>query len=265
MLLISSHHKVFVFSLRHCARMSSTLVAVFLVACTILLSPSLSPQSVDALPLSAFFSSYYSRLLPDYDDEPVQHTSNAEALVDITTSTTTNNSDYSGKVNKPSSIEPELNPSSTRTTLTATDATTTTTTSIIKGKCPPAEKIHPCTCQLVNPDEESSNEDDKVDPSWARVSSFLHSSTFQSTLDAVDINVPYETIGHCSNIHHSKVLHEAIGGFRGYHLDAFIIDSCIVPPFPNHLFSGLSVDWMEVINSPLQFAHAFFSHSSASD
>lgn len=69
-----------------------------------------------------------------------------------------------------------------------------------------------------------------------------------------------EVVAYCRNIQNPQVLREAVKGFRGHQVNYFVIDSCKVPPFPNDLFVGIDVRWLEMSNSTVQF-HNNFLHS----
>lgn len=69
-----------------------------------------------------------------------------------------------------------------------------------------------------------------------------------------------EVVAFCRNIQNPQVLRDAIKGFRGHQVSYFVIDSCKVPPFPNDLFSGIDVRWLEMSNSTVQF-HNNFLHA----
>ncbi|KAI7693030.1 hypothetical protein SSS_04256 [Sarcoptes scabiei] len=73
-----------------------------------------------------------------------------------------------------------------------------------------------------------------------------------------------ETAVFCKNIRSVQVLTEAIRGFQGHRINYFVIDGCKLPPFPNNLFKGIHVIWMEVLNSTVQFNENFFHHSHQS-
>lgn len=62
-----------------------------------------------------------------------------------------------------------------------------------------------------------------------------------------------ETLGMCRNIHDTVTLLEALRGFRQHRLSYLVIDRSEMPPFPNNMLYKIQVDWMEVINSPVQF------------
>ena len=66
-----------------------------------------------------------------------------------------------------------------------------------------------------------------------------------------------EVVAYCRNIQNAQVLRSAIKGFRGHQVNYFVIDSCKVPPFPNDLFHGIDVRWLEMLNSTVQFHNNF--------
>lgn len=69
-----------------------------------------------------------------------------------------------------------------------------------------------------------------------------------------------EVVAYCRNIRNPQVLKDAIRGFRGHQISYFVIDSCKVPAFPNDLFAGIDVRWLEMSNSTVQF-HNNFLHT----
>ena len=71
-----------------------------------------------------------------------------------------------------------------------------------------------------------------------------------------------EVVAYCRNIQNPQVLRSAIKGFRGHLVNYFVIDSCKVPPFPNDLFHGVDVRWLEMSNTTVQF-HNNFLHGRA--
>jgi len=70
-----------------------------------------------------------------------------------------------------------------------------------------------------------------------------------------------EVVAYCRNIQNPQVLRAAIKGFRGHQVNYFVIDSCKVPAFPNDLFHGIDVRWLEMSNSTVQF-HNNFLHGA---
>lgn len=66
-----------------------------------------------------------------------------------------------------------------------------------------------------------------------------------------------EVVAYCRNIQNPQVLRSAIKGFRGHQVTYFVIDSCKVPAFPNDLFQGIDVRWLEMTNSTVQFHNNF--------
>ncbi|XP_003743218.1 proteoglycan 4 [Galendromus occidentalis] len=96
-----------------------------------------------------------------------------------------------------------------------------------KLECPSKEDIHPCTCV--------THEDDYDDQ--------------------------IETVATCRGIKHSATLIEALRGFRGHHLTYLIIDNSDLPPFPNNILHRIQVDWMEVLNTPVQFKREYLQCS----
>lgn len=66
-----------------------------------------------------------------------------------------------------------------------------------------------------------------------------------------------EVVAYCRNIQNPQVLRDAIKGFRGHQVNYFVIDSCKMPSFPNDLFVGIDVRWLEMSNSTLQFHNNF--------
>ncbi|KAK8772219.1 hypothetical protein V5799_024537 [Amblyomma americanum] len=70
-----------------------------------------------------------------------------------------------------------------------------------------------------------------------------------------------ETVATCKNIRNHQVLSDALKGFQHYRINFFVLDSCKLPPFPNGLFHNVNVEWMEVLNSTVQFQRNFFTCS----
>ncbi|KAH7939373.1 uncharacterized protein LOC119402201 [Rhipicephalus sanguineus] len=70
-----------------------------------------------------------------------------------------------------------------------------------------------------------------------------------------------ETVATCKNIRNHQVLSDALKGFQHYRINFFVLDSCKLPPFPNGLFHNVDVEWMEVLNSTVQFQKNFFTCS----
>lgn len=93
--------------------------------------------------------------------------------------------------------------------------------------CPRREDIHPCQCLEI--------------PS--------------------KIPGDIETVATCKNIRNQQVLSDALKGFQRHKINFFVLDSCKLPPFPNGLFHNIDVEWMEVLNSTVQFQKEFFACS----
>ncbi|KAL3240205.1 hypothetical protein MRX96_047952 [Rhipicephalus microplus] len=70
-----------------------------------------------------------------------------------------------------------------------------------------------------------------------------------------------ETVATCKNIRNHQVLSDALKGFQHHRINFFVLDSCKLPPFPNGLFHNVDVEWMEVLNSTVQFQKNFFTCS----
>lgn len=70
-----------------------------------------------------------------------------------------------------------------------------------------------------------------------------------------------ETVATCKNIRNHQVLSDALKGFQHHRINFFVLDSCKLPPFPNGLFHNVDVEWMEVLNSTVQFQKNFFACS----
>lgn len=70
-----------------------------------------------------------------------------------------------------------------------------------------------------------------------------------------------ETVATCKNIRNQQVLSDALKGFQRYRINFFVLDSCKLPPFPNGLFHNVDIEWMEILNSTVQFEKNFFSCS----
>lgn len=78
-----------------------------------------------------------------------------------------------------------------------------------------------------------------------RITRYLANQEFGS--DKVEI------LAYCKNIQNPQVLRDAIKGFRGHQVNYFVIDNCRLPPFPNDMFDGMDVKWLEMSNSTVQF------------
>lgn len=91
-----------------------------------------------------------------------------------------------------------------------------------------------------------------------RLTRYLASDAYLAADSSAESKV--EVVAYCRNIQNPKVLRDAIKGFRGHQVNYSVIDSCKVPPFPNDLFSGIDVRWLEMSNSTVQF-HINFLHS----
>lgn len=101
-------------------------------------------------------------------------------------------------------------------------------------------------------------------PRSRRLTRFLTNEAFlfDSWLDGNE-QPKLEVVAHCKNIQNPQVLREAIKGFRGHQVNYLVIDSCKVPPFPNDLFNGIDIRWLEMTNSTVQF-HNNFLHARMS-
>lgn len=70
-----------------------------------------------------------------------------------------------------------------------------------------------------------------------------------------------ETVAMCKNIRNHQVLRDALKGFQNHRINFFVLDSCKLPPFPNGLLHNVQVEWMEILNSTVQFQKDFFGCS----
>lgn len=67
-----------------------------------------------------------------------------------------------------------------------------------------------------------------------------------------------ETVVFCKHISHRSTLINALKSFKGYRISYLVIDSCELPPFPTNIFNQINIQWMEIVNSTIQFKESFF-------
>lgn len=126
-------------------------------------------------------------------------------------------------------------------------------------KCPKQEYIHPCDCleldKRVDSEFEGSGEVESE-------SQTTNTPTVDLTIEEVIHPDLIETVAFCKNIRNVHVLTEAIKGFQGHRINYLVLDGCKLPPFPNSLFNGVNILWMEILNSTLQFHENYFNQKA---
>ncbi|XP_076334937.1 uncharacterized protein LOC143238530 [Tachypleus tridentatus] len=106
----------------------------------------------------------------------------------------------------------------------------TTTFPPILHKCPLKPHIHPCMClEVPRSQSDARNESD------------------------------IEIVAFCKTIRNVEVLQSAMKGFQHHEVDYFVMDGCKLPPFPNGLFHNIKINWIEILNSTIQFQDSFLS------
>ena len=160
--------------------------------------------------------------------------------------------------------------------------------------CPKPEYIHPCDCleldkrldgdllnagsAIIGPGDGEGSGDgygagvsapiiNSSDQSSTLITSSLSSSSSSSSsVPTIEVSQPemihpdlIETVAFCKNIRNVQVLTDAIKGFQGHRVNYFVLDGCKLPPFPNNLFQGVGIQWMEILNSTIQFHEPFFN------
>ncbi|KAH9388582.1 hypothetical protein TYRP_007923, partial [Tyrophagus putrescentiae] len=123
-------------------------------------------------------------------------------------------------------------------------------------RCPKLHYIHPCYCEELDKRLEMMEGSGDAPPEAASNSTPTVEIEEPLTQDQI------ETVAYCKNIRNEQVLTEAIRGFQGHRINFFVIDGCKLPHFPNDLFKGIHVVWMEILNSTLQFHDNFFHAKS---
>lgn len=129
-------------------------------------------------------------------------------------------------------------------------------TNNINYKCPKPEYIHPCDCLELDKRLET---DFGGSGEIATESGTTVTPTVEMTVEEVIHPDLIETVVFCKNIRNVQVLTDAIKGFQGHRINYFVLDGCKLPPFPNSLFNGVNIVWMELLNSTLQFHENFFN------
>lgn len=121
-------------------------------------------------------------------------------------------------------------------------------------KCPKQHSIHPCDClELDKRVEMLEGSGELLEPP-------TNTTPTVEMIEEEPLNPDLiETVAFCKNIRNVQVLTEAVRGFQGHRVNYFVLDGCKLPPFPNNLFKGIHVVWMEILNSTLQFHDNFFS------
>ncbi|CAG2166336.1 unnamed protein product [Oppiella nova] len=123
-------------------------------------------------------------------------------------------------------------------------------------RCPKQEYIHPCDCleldkRLDAEFEGSGGGDEESGTTGAPAVGLTIEEAIHPDL--------IETVAFCKNIRNVQVLTDAIKGFHGHRINYFVLDGCKLPPFPNSLFNGVNILWMEILNSTLQFHENYFN------
>lgn len=136
-------------------------------------------------------------------------------------------------------------------------------------RCPKTHDIHPCDClELDKRLEEGATEMSDGSGDGLIADELANGSPANVTPTVVMVEVEtainpdhIETVVFCKNIRSVQVLTTAIRGFQGHRVNYFVLDGCKLPSFPNNLFKGIHIVWMEILNSTMQFHDNFF-HSN---
>lgn len=117
-----------------------------------------------------------------------------------------------------------------------------------------------------NVNNSSNNSDEPTtsqrQPGGRRLTRYLSSEPYQIEPGSDTGEQKVEVVAFCRNIQNPQVLRDAIKGFRGHQINYFVIDSCKVPAFPNDLFVGIDVRWLEMSNTTVQFHNNFLQPRS---
>lgn len=162
----------------------------------------------------------------------------------------------------PSTTSTTTTRTTTTTTTTRRPTTTTPTTTTTTGRAttaaaplPPAVPARPRLPPTTYSAPTQSRSDDSACPRREDI----HPCQCIELPSKIPGDV--ETVATCKNIRNHQVLSDALKGFQHYRINFFVLDSCKLPPFPNGLFHNVDVEWMEVLNSTVQFQKNFFACS----
>ncbi|KAH9418416.1 hypothetical protein DERP_011278 [Dermatophagoides pteronyssinus] len=131
---------------------------------------------------------------------------------------------------------------------------------VFNYKCPKQHFIHPCDCLELDKRAEMYDDgsggggdgDDDITVNGTPTFEMIEEDPIHPDL--------IETVVLCKNIRNAQVLTEAIRGFQGHRVNYMVLDGCKLPPFPNNLFKGIHIVWMEILNSTMQFHDNFFQN-----
>ena len=115
-------------------------------------------------------------------------------------------------------------------------------------RCPRSSDIYPCDCLEL--EKGSGNEFENSDSLNDTLSDDYYSEEVHPDI--------IETVVFCKHIYHKTILMNALKSFKGYRINYLVLDSCELPPFPTNIFSQINVQWMEIVNSTIQFRETFF-------
>lgn len=150
-------------------------------------------------------------------------------------------------------------PSTTSTTTTTTTSTaapmTTTTTTRRSRPTSPRATVPPAVYGAPTGDRSDDRGEDSACPRREDI----HPCQCLEIPSKIPGDV--ETVATCKNIRNQQVLSDALKGFQRHKINFFVLDSCKLPPFPNGLFHNVDIEWMEVLNSTVQFQKEFFGCS----
>uniref|UniRef100_A0A131YGG1 Uncharacterized protein n=1 Tax=Rhipicephalus appendiculatus TaxID=34631 RepID=A0A131YGG1_RHIAP len=177
---------------------------------------------------------------PKVENEPPVHTSPSTTRSTTTTTTTTSTT----TTRRPTTTTP--------TTTTTTTRRATTAAALVPPAAAPARPRRPPTTYSV---PTQSRSDDSACPRREDI----HPCQCIELPSKIPGDV--ETVATCKNIRNHQVLSDALKGFQHHRINFFVLDSCKLPPFPNGLFHNVDVEWMEVLNSTVQFQKNFFTCS----
>lgn len=138
--------------------------------------------------------------------------------------------------------------------------------------CPRQEDIHPCDCLELDKRFDGAMLDISDVETKVNEPDILSTDSGSGEPESTTPKVPIvevaerqelhpdmiETVAFCKNIRNVQVLTDAIKGFRGHRINFFVLDGCKLPPFPNNIFKGIGILWMEILNITMQFHEPFF-------
>uniref|UniRef100_A0A224YQH6 Uncharacterized protein n=1 Tax=Rhipicephalus zambeziensis TaxID=60191 RepID=A0A224YQH6_9ACAR len=179
---------------------------------------------------------------PKVETEPPVHTS--PSTTRSTTTTTTTTSTTTTTTRRPTTTPP--------TTTTTTTRRATTAAALVPPAAAPVRPRRPMTTYSVPTQSRSDN-------SACPRREDIHPCQCIELPSKIPGDV--ETVATCKNIRNHQVLSDALKGFQHHRINFFVLDSCKLPPFPNGLFHNVDVEWMEVLNSTVQFQKNFFTCS----